>query len=233
MPRKPRSRRSRSHRKVRGGRRTDEERLTAKCAGQTDPVSLDGIPPQFAIRLTEGGVTKCWDIRSLEKWLLTGKHTNPLTNLDFSAENITKIVKKIQKELRNFVMDDQDFKLYHLLVGRGKWFPRLYLFKPGVEKTRGFLFKWSQNYFVNEFNEEVDDYSKEVDRKYELVITPGGLESEDQCVSFFTKDHETFNNLYRLFALEYLLVPDDNYYYMDHVRFEYFYHAYADDVYEE
>jgi len=89
--------RPRSPRRFRGGRRTEAERATAKCAGETDPISQDEIDPAFAIRLTEGGQTRCWDIRHLQQWFATGSRRNPLTNLDFSATSLAKIQKKIAK----------------------------------------------------------------------------------------------------------------------------------------
>jgi hypothetical protein len=89
--------RPRSPRRFRGGRRTEAERATAKCAGETDPISQDEIDPAFAIRLTEGGQTRCWDIRHLQQWFATGSRKNPLTNLDFSATSLAKIQKKIAK----------------------------------------------------------------------------------------------------------------------------------------
>ena len=58
---------------------------------------MDEIPPEFAIRLREGGFTRCYDIRSLKGWFATGSRKNPLTNLGFSAASLDKIEKKFKK----------------------------------------------------------------------------------------------------------------------------------------
>jgi len=83
---------------MKGGRRTESEKLTPKCEGHEDPISLDIITdPYFAIRLLENGHYFCFDVRSLHEWFKTGSRKNPATNLLFSDANIVKILKKLEK----------------------------------------------------------------------------------------------------------------------------------------
>jgi hypothetical protein len=211
MPRSPRKSSPRkSHRKVRGGRRTDEERLTAKCAGKTDPISMDEIPPEFAIRLTEGGVTECWDIRHLKEWFTrSGGRRNPLTNLSFSAASLAKIEKKFNKVFQlpslpvetPFQIDLKDKQLLRKLKPR--FFYNVILYKPGLdnESTEITLKRWSET-------DEVSPSGDAIDKKYEFVVTSGGL-GYSQYISIFTKDMEAHDAWF-----EYLLSlyrdTDDN-----------------------
>jgi hypothetical protein len=50
---------------MKGGRRTEAEKMNPKCDGQIDVATQELIDPNFAIRLNENNHYFCFDIRSL------------------------------------------------------------------------------------------------------------------------------------------------------------------------
>jgi len=85
-------------RRIAGGRRTEEERKTAKCAGEIDPVTFQAIDPSLAIRLYDNGKYFCFDAPALAEWFRTSNsYRNPFTNFEFSEAQINKFYKKLDK----------------------------------------------------------------------------------------------------------------------------------------
>jgi hypothetical protein len=81
-----------------GGRRTEEERKTAKCSGEIDPVTFQAIDPSVAIRLYDNGKYFCFDAPALAEWFRTSNsYRNPFTNFEFSEGQINKFYKKLEK----------------------------------------------------------------------------------------------------------------------------------------
>jgi len=141
---------------LKGGARTQEQRdAGAKCAGETDPVSLNEIPPEFAIRVLENGRHFCYDIRSLFEWFELGKRTNPLTNLQFSEDNINKIKRKFIKAglVGPQVPATLNRRELEFFSARnlGHWFGAVYMYNPGLNSNGEINVIWhSRNYLIRD-----------------------------------------------------------------------------------
>jgi len=173
---------------MKGGRRTEEEKLTAKCAGEQDPISLNDIEPKYAIRLTEGGHVFCFDVRSLEMLLHTGSIKNPLTNLDFSPQSLAKIDKKIYKlfELRKYDLEflSKDISDYSFIFLR-----------PG-QSYEGRSFK------VN-FSEHHNDTGSSY---YKMYVEPS-----NHLIFFVVKNYRVFRHLVKRVLRDLFLFDDETY----------------------
>lgn len=90
--------------RLQGGRRprnAEGQPLAPKCAGETDPITLDEIDEANAIRILENGHYFCFDINGLfNQFHSTNsaiRYLNPTTRAPFSAANIAKIQRKFAK----------------------------------------------------------------------------------------------------------------------------------------
>jgi len=95
--------------KMKGGRRTAEERTRPKCDGETDIFTGEQIPEGQAIRLLSTLYNppryECFDVISLAQWFSTKKkYENPNTKAIFTDAQIAKIKKKLLK-LKNAGID--------------------------------------------------------------------------------------------------------------------------------
>lgn len=98
------------------------------CNNSTDPITLEDladIPAEFLFKVKDGGVTHCFDIRSLHQYYQKcGKLENPLNREVFSEDTLDAFLKKIiqlgltteEEPLRrpeSSSSSDDDFHLHH------------------------------------------------------------------------------------------------------------------------
>lgn len=182
---------------IKGGRRTEEERATAKCHGAVDFFSQDLIDdPMYAIRIKEGGHYYCFDVRSLINWFNTGKRTNPLTGLQFSDEGIAKIMKKISKvgmklDDPNHKIVDEDVELLDIIQYSNRGPLNIRVLKHNYEEID-----------VEAANYELLSYVG--DRNYDMVLCFG-----DSTVYIFTLRQRTFDTIVEQLSAHVGRAPDN------------------------
>jgi hypothetical protein len=92
---------------MRGGKRSDPEKMQVKCAGENDFFDQEPISPPYAFRLGR----HCFDIRSLDNYLTfiykynqaepdkqyQKLYINPYTNVELTKAELAKISRKVNK----------------------------------------------------------------------------------------------------------------------------------------
>jgi hypothetical protein len=165
---------------IKGGKRTEAEKLRPKCDGEVDPIGLGEIEPKFAIRLLDNGKNFCFDIRSLVMWFNTsGKITNPMTQTNFGEVQKEKIKKKVQKLLD----EGLDVPKLNKNIERTRWEIRMYDFTESLV-----------NLFQNQGTvKDLDDLEEDFDEEYNPISKWPYEGNDEDIIETFGAEFSAFD----------------------------------------